>query len=93
MEYRDKDFEGETVLLDGNTFTGCTFRRCVIRFGASAPIDLAANHFREDCQWQFGGAAGQTLKVLAGLYGSGEGGRQIAEDAIQQIRNGIDPVP
>lgn len=31
-EYRDKVFENQEVRLDGNSFSGCTFRRCVMLF-------------------------------------------------------------
>ena len=91
MEYRDRDdLDGKDVLLDGNTFTGCTFRNCRIIFGATAPIHLGVNNFHENVQWAFSDSASDTLQFLSALYHSkGEGGRQIVEQTFENIRRGL----
>jgi hypothetical protein len=89
MEIRDQIIENQDVLLDGNTFTGCTFRNCRLIFRATAPIQLSANHFKENVQWFLDGPAGMTLKFLASMYhGGGEGGRDLVENTFEQIRRG-----
>lgn len=89
MEYRDQDFKGQDIVLDGNTFTGCTFRQCRVVFRGTAPFTLSANRFKEDIEWAFDGAAALTLKVLSGLYhGAGEGGRKLIEQTFERIRRG-----
>jgi hypothetical protein len=89
VEYRDQDFEGKVVMLDGNTFTGCTFRNCKIVFGASASVMIGPNHFKENVDWTFVGAAAATLEFLSQFYNStSEGGRELIERTFEQIRRG-----
>ena len=89
MEYREEIFENETVELDGNTFTGCTFRNCVLMFEATAPPNLAANHFHENVVFAFKGCATALPHLLTMLYQrGGEGGRKLVEDLFDAIRDG-----
>jgi len=88
-EYRDKDFTGQTVQLDDNTFTGCTFRDCTLVFRGSGPLTLNANHFKENVKWAFAGYAARTIEFMTGIYhGAGEGGRQLIEKTFENIRRG-----
>ena len=88
-EYRDRDFTGQTVQLDGNTFTGCTFRDCTLEFGGSGPLTLGANHFKEHVKWVFTGCAATTIAFMTGIYhGAGEGGRKLIEQTFENIRRG-----
>lgn len=87
MEFRDRDFNGEEVTLDGNTFTGCTFRNCRVVFRATAPCTLNANVFKENVQWTLDGPAALTLQFLRAMYhGMGSGGRDLVEHTIEQVR-------
>lgn len=87
MQFRDQDFTGQDVALDGNTFTGCTFRDCRMIFRAESPVTLGANHFKENVKWVFDGPAMLTIDFLRGLYhGLGEGGRKLIEQTFQDIR-------
>ena len=89
MEYRDRDFSGQDVLLDGNVFTGCTFRNCRVIFRAEQSFELVACSFNDDVQWTFDGSATATINFLTALYHSrGETGRQVVEDLFEQIRRG-----
>jgi len=89
MEYRDQTIEKQDVLLDGNTFTGCTFRNCRMIFKGMHPVMLGANHFTENVKWQFDGPAALTVQFMTALYhGAGEGGRNIIEKTFENIRRG-----
>lgn len=89
MEYRDKVFDGGVVALDGNTFTGCTFRDCMLVFEASAPPNLGANQFDQNIALALKGQAGATMQLLAMLYErGGKSGREIVEEIFEQIRDG-----
>ena len=89
MEYRDKDFDGQDVLLDGNTFSGCTFQNCRMIFRGTKGPKLSANHFKQNVQWSFDGPAGLTLQFMSAFYnGRGEGGKEMIEALFEQIRRG-----
>jgi len=91
MEHRDKEFDGKTIPLDGNTFTGCTFRNCclVLEAAGETPPDLGANRFEGDCALGFKGKGAAGLHLLAMLYHrGGEGGRRIVEQLFDQVRQG-----
>ena len=83
MEYRDRTFEHQRITLDGNTFTGCTFRHCELVFSGTADLWLVANHITE-CVYTFTGPATRTLQFLQALYHSGE--RQVVNEIIRQLR-------
>ena len=89
MEYRDEDFNGRDVLLDGNTLTGCTFSNCRVFFSGIMPGTLIANNFYEGIDWRFIGPAGLTLQFMSLLYlKTGEGGRTLIEQLFDDIRTG-----
>lgn len=89
MEYRERTFEHQDVLLDGNTFISCRFRDCRVIFKATAPVTLGANYFGENVQWLFDGAASATLQFLSALRNSsGKGGPEFVEKVFEQVRSG-----
>jgi len=86
MEFRDRTFKNETVNLDGNTFTGCTFRECVFVYKAMDVFTLTASHFY-DCKFSLAGPAMLTLQALAMFYrGMGDGGKALVENTFESIR-------
>lgn len=88
MDYRDKTITGERVMLDGNTFTGCTFEKCRLVFKAMDVCTLGACRFI-DCGWEFEGPAATALKFLTALYhGGGEAARKVVESTFENIRKG-----
>jgi hypothetical protein len=87
MEFRDKDLSGQDVPLDGNIFTGCTFRNCRVIFRAEAPFSLVECRFEEDVDWLFGGLAPATIEFLTAMYHTrGKAGQQVVEQLFDQIR-------
>jgi len=88
LEYRDTTLQGQDVLLDGNSFTGCAFRECRVIFSGMQPCELVACTF-EQVSWVIRGPAAELLKLLVGLYHhGGQGGRQLVEDTFDNIRRG-----
>ncbi len=85
MEHRNEQFSDKAVHLDGQVFTGCTFRRCRLIFEGTAPTTLVNNDIGE-CRFEFAGPALLTLDFLRGLYRAG--GRQVVDDILQSIRSG-----
>ena len=49
-------YEDSMVVLDGNEYTACGFRRCKIVFTGTAPCQLIQCNFSR-CTWQLGGGA------------------------------------
>jgi hypothetical protein len=85
MEYHDKTFENKELLLDGNTYTGCTFRSCRLVITAAKPFHVrACNAF--DCEYGFKDAAYRAFHTLQLLYQNGMD--QTVEGLFQQIRQG-----
>lgn len=79
-----KKFSDIRVVLDGSTFVGCTFERCVLIYSGALPTSLNNNKF-SDCSWEFDGAAQNTLGFMAALYSGG--GRELIEKTFENIRN------
>lgn len=89
MEYRDQTFENETIQLDGNTFTGCTFQNCMLVFDGTEPPNLGANQFRGDVVLTLRGNAVALAHLLSMLcLRGGDGGRDIVDQVFDQIRSG-----
>jgi hypothetical protein len=81
--YKDQQFSGEPVEMDGSTFEGCTFTKCNLIYRGSTPPGLSGCRF-EDCAWEFDDAAGRTIAFLRGLYhGMGDAGRRLVEDTFR----------
>jgi hypothetical protein len=86
-------FDDIVVTLDGGTFHHCTFNRCHLRFNGLALPDLDKNTFN-NCQWDFGTHAGQTLTFMQILYHD-HGGEGLVETLFARLRDRhpLFPVP
>ncbi|HEX8364641.1 MAG TPA: hypothetical protein VD887_01610 [Allosphingosinicella sp.] len=83
MQFENRNFEGGTVNLDGNRYTGCTFRNTVLRFGGG---DLHMTDCEFDgISFQFEGKLANGLHALYQLFGT--------EGLIKIIRGFVDPQP
>ena len=88
MDYRDRTFENESILLDGNTFSGCTFRNCRLVFKGMSPVSMMVNQM-EGVHWVMEGPAAATIAFMTAIYhGAGEGGRELIEQTFANIRRG-----
>ena len=81
MEYVDKTFEGETVVLDGNSYKNCTFLDVTFEYSGG---DLVIENCGMDrFRFQFGGALSTGLFALYQLFGT--------EGLLQLIRGFTEP--
>jgi hypothetical protein len=82
----NQTFEDQTVRLDGNQYSQCKFRRCVLQYGGSEIPELENCEFHE-CSWSFTEAAARTVQFMTALYhGAGQGGRELIEQTFENIR-------
>jgi hypothetical protein len=64
-------FSNQTVQIDGNTFTNCTFKNgCVLKFSGGT-LTIKGGSIEPSCQFVLDGPAESTVKFLAALYGGG----------------------
>jgi hypothetical protein len=85
-DYLGRDFVNATEVLDGNTYTQCTFTDCNIVY-RGGEIPIIAGCRLERCRWIWEESALRTIQFLKGIYsGMGQGGRQIVEDVLKEVR-------
>lgn len=77
-------FRDRRIQLDGGSFYGCTFERCVFVYSGLMAATLDRCTFTA-CQWEFQGPASETLGFLAVMYRSGA--RDLIERTFEQIRD------
>src|SRR5438552_2191682 len=91
MDFKNQAFTDQTVNLDDNTFTDCTFTRCTLIYEGSAGVVMTGCEIDEP-SWVFRGAAANTFNFLAKLYAGGL--TSVVETTFDNIRNaGNDPNP
>ncbi len=87
-EFRDCQFSGTTEVLDGNSYTKCTFHKCTLVYSGGDLPKMEACH-SYDCNWKFEGAADRTIAFLRATYhGGGDGGKELIEKTFENIRQG-----
>ena len=64
------NYNHQTVMLDGETFSGCEFAACRLVYSGGKPPKFESCRFT-DCEWKFEGAAAQTLSYLRLMWGVG----------------------
>lgn len=88
MRFEGKTFVDQEILLDGNEYVGCTFRRVNFVYMAIRPPMLTGNKM-ESCTWELSGPAADTFGFLSGLYnGGGEPGRRLVDSTFENVRRG-----
>lgn len=88
MHFEGRTFVDQDVLLDGNTYVGCVFRRVNLVYSAIRQPGLKGNTL-DECTWALEGPAADTVNFLSGIYnGMGEAGQQIVETTFDNIRKG-----
>jgi hypothetical protein len=76
-------FTDESLVVDGNEYTGCRFVRCEIIFAGGSLPTMDSNFF-DECRWKFDGPAARAIQFMAALY---KGGAKTVIDAtIDNIR-------
>jgi hypothetical protein len=82
-KYDKQTFTGQSIVIDGNDYTGCHFNGCMLVFTGAALPNLVGNKFT-DCMYVFDGPAARTIQFMAALYGGGW--QPIIEATFDNIR-------
>jgi hypothetical protein len=84
-QFKDRNFVGKSIVLDGSAFTGCAFAKCSMIYSGGEIPELSGCRF-DDCAWQFGGEAANTIGFLSGMYQGGFD--RLIESTFHEIRRG-----
>jgi len=75
-------------VIDGKQYVDCHFNNATLRFGGTKPVSFIHCQFG-DVRWEMDGPAALTLQFLSAMYrGAGDGGKQLVERTLDQIRQG-----
>lgn len=83
--FTGQSFVEKTINLDGSVFSSCSFLRCTMIYSGGAIPELSGCGF-DDCAWQFGGEAANTIGFLSGMYQGGFD--RLIESTFHEIRRG-----
>ena len=72
MNHVNETFTNARIELHGKTFHDCTFEHCELVFDGDRPPTF--------------GAATRTLYLLSHIYHAGEGGREVVERMLSDLR-------
>jgi hypothetical protein len=72
-------FEGTTIILDGNEYNDCTFKKCRV-IVTRGNFSLRRSTF-DGCVFDFGGEAENIRNLVIGLLGQGPGNPSIGNSA------------
>lgn len=75
----------ETVVLDGETFSDCEFRKCRLVYSGGPPPHFDGCRF-DECEWRLEGPAAQTLEHLKVVWNAG--GKATVQALIKEITGG-----
>lgn len=85
MNIENRSFQDEQVVLDGNTYTNCTFRRCVMVYSATSEMSLT-NCRLEGVEWAFDGPAARVLSFLHATYQGGRDGEEFVRAIFRNFK-------
>jgi len=69
----DTIFNHETIVLDGEAFSGCEFRACRLVYNGGEPPSFSDCKF-DNCEWKLEDAALRTVAHLKVMWGAGAKG-------------------
>ena len=84
-EFTGRSFFSKTIALDGSSFVNCVFSKCTMIYSGGETPALSGCRF-DDCSWQFGGDAANTIAFLSGMYQGGFD--RLIESTFHEIRRG-----
>lgn len=86
IRIKGNTFESAIIKLDGMHYENCTFKKCDIRFGGTAPFGLVGCTF-DSCKWTLEGPASNTIEFLRLMYKDmGDFGKQMVEATFKTIK-------
>ena len=63
-DFADERWVGETLTLDGNSYTSCVFDHCVLRYSGRDDVILDDSVDLINCEFEFFGAAERTVRLI-----------------------------
>lgn len=87
MIYSNQVFDGERLELHGNFYRDCTFKNCELVYDGDPSPTFHNNQFI-DTVFVFTGPALRTLYFLGNLYRAGEGGQELVEQTLSDVKEG-----
>jgi hypothetical protein len=79
--HRGTTFTNTRVRVDNEEFHNCRFDGCMIVYGGTGGVIMDTCTFN-NCNFEFEGAAGNTVKFMSGLY-------QLSSDLIERTFDNI----
>lgn len=89
MKFENREFRAERLELDGNEYVGCTFKSCTLVYKASGPFTLSNNRIIDGSNFEFSGAAGDTVNFMRAIWQMGDAGRALILATFEQIAPGF----
>lgn len=87
MNFLNQIFDNERIELHGNSYHGCTFKQCELVYDGDRSPTFNDNEF-VDSVFIFSGAALRTLYFMSNMFHSGDGGREVIEKTVNDLKNG-----
>ncbi len=87
MNINNKTFENQRVTLHGNSYRDCTFKNCELVYDGDRSPTFHNNEF-VDTIFVFSDAALRTLYFMSNMYHAGEGGQEVVENLMAEIKGG-----
>lgn len=87
MRYSNETFENQRLELHGNRYSDCTFRNCELVYDGDYSPTFHNNEFINST-FVFSGAALRTLYFMSNMYHTGEGGREVIDKTLMEMKQG-----
>ena len=92
-DFKNQTFTDQTIDLDGNGYSACTFVGCTLRFSGGGGVQRDGCRF-ERCNLALDGAAANTIGYLTSIHaGLGDWGRTTVANLCATIQGGTPTKP
>ena len=85
MNIENQNFTNERITLDNNSYTGCTFRQCVLVYSGTSELALTNCRF-DEVEWEFTGPAARVLSFLHATYQNGKDGEEFVRAIFRNFK-------
>lgn len=85
MNIENQNFTNERITLDNNSYTGCTFRHCVLVYSGVSEMTLTNCRF-DEVEWEFSGPAARVLSFLHATYQNGRDGEEFVRAIFRNFK-------
>ncbi len=92
VNYSNNTFIGQKIKLDGDTYTGNTFRHCLLVYGGG-PVKMVGNSLT-GVRWEFVDAAARTIGLISSFYQIGGESKKFVETLLSTFgKEETPPIP